>query len=68
MRVLILKDQFSITCELWSGRLAEEPLFSRVEWEETLRMKVKVLSSVLVLLLLFYYIFVAVHVFVLIQS
>ena len=31
--------------------LAEEPFFSQVEWEETHRMKVEVLSFVLVLLL-----------------
>ena len=26
------KDQFSITCVLGIGRLAKEPVFSRVEW------------------------------------
>ena len=36
------KDQISITCELWSGRLAEVPFFSQVEREEKLLMKVKV--------------------------
>ena len=45
VRVFILKDQFSITCELWSGRLADVPVFSRVDGEEKIQMKVKVLSS-----------------------
>ena len=36
------KYQISITCELWSGRLAEEPFFSRVEREERVQMKARV--------------------------
>ena len=35
---------FSITCVLWRGRLADVPLFSRVEREEMTWMKVKVFS------------------------
>ena len=35
---------FTITCELWIGRLADEPIFSRVEGTEMICMKVKVLS------------------------
>ena len=34
VRVFIWKDQISNTCVLWIGRLAEKPVFSRVEWEE----------------------------------
>ena len=30
----IWRDQLSNTCVLWIGRLAEKPVFSRVEWEE----------------------------------
>ena len=45
VRVFICKDQISITCALWIGRLADEPVFSRVEREERIQMKVKVLSS-----------------------
>ena len=32
----------TITCELWIGRLADVPIFSRVEREEKIWMKVKV--------------------------
>ena len=43
------KDQISITCELWSGRLAEEPFFSRVEREEKIQMKAKVFRLIVLL-------------------
>ena len=34
-KVLIQDYQFSITCDFWVGRLADEPVSSRVEREET---------------------------------
>ena len=46
VRAFIWKDLFSITCELWIGRLAAEvPVFSRDELGEIVQRKVKVLSS-----------------------
>ena len=44
-RAFTWKDLFSITCELWIGRLADEPVFSRDELGGFVQMKVKVLSS-----------------------
>ena len=49
-QVFIQDYQFSITCEPWIGRLAEVPVYGRVEREETTWMKAKVLSFSLVLL------------------
>ena len=40
---------FTITCELWIGRLADEPIFSRVEGTVIVCMKVKLLSFLVLL-------------------
>ena len=53
VRVFIWKDQISNTCVLWIGRLAEKPVFSRVEWEERVSNERESFIMLLVLFVLF---------------